>query len=153
MAKVKLNTDMSKKLKRSINKLTNKNIHVGFLNNTPHEGGRSDNVSNASLAYLQEMGAPSVNIPSRPFMSQSVGSDVEVRRLLRSISKRVLKDPTKSMDTLGASLVDLIKEVMEGGDFEDNKPSTVKKKGYNNPLIETRSLLSAVDYELRPKEK
>ena len=148
--KIKSSTSMEKRLQKVLKVLTKNKLHVGFLNNSEHNGPRTD-MSNASLALLQEHGTD--NIPARPFMTQSLGNKNLVKQQIDKQARRLLKDPKSAMSNMGEDMSHLVKETMDRFSTPANAPATIAKKGSDNPLIETGSLRDSVEYDIRKNER
>ena len=54
----------------------------------------------------------------------------------------------EAFQLLGVFFVGQVKKIFRAGEFEPNKPATIKAKGSDKPLIDTGRLRNSIDYEL-----
>ena len=119
-------------------------LKVGFLSNAKYPDGKPV----AMIAAIQEYGAPSRNIPPRPFFRNMVA-----RR--SSEWPAEIEAQIKSTNYNGRLTMNRMKEVIKGDlklsirDTNDPPlaPSTIKRKGFDKPLIHTSHMLNSVDGE------
>ncbi len=121
-------------------------LRAGFLAGATYPDGTSVPM----VAAIQEFGAPSRNIPPRPFFRQMIAAksgewpDTVKRALL-------------AKDYDAAAALALTGEVIRG-ELQDSirsfsgvplAPSTVKAKGFDKALVDTGTMLNSVDYEVK----
>lgn len=105
------------------------------------------------IALWNELGT-SNGIPSRPFMRDSVDKnqsqiDKACKDALQTISKGgTAKDILMSLGNMQKAFV---QQTIVSGEFVENAPSTVKKKGSDRPLIDTGGLRQNVDFTICKK--
>ena len=127
-------------------------VNLQNLKNGPTKAKVGFSGDNAAKAVFNEMGVASKNIPARPFMRTAF--DEAKPRLLRERDKQaaavVLKGKSQSaaLKALGVILADEIKDQIEGWTTPPNAPSTVAKKGFNDPLVETGDMSDDVTIEI-----
>jgi hypothetical protein len=98
-------------------------------------GAAPDDVA---IVAINAFGAPSKNIPARPVLPGFIESS---RSMIRQASIAVTREirrgrsPMPVVYGLSLALADGLKEAVYAYDDEPNKPSTVAKKGFNDPLI------------------
>lgn len=144
-------TPEGKKYFAELEKLSNLEVQVGFQEGEMHidEDGNED-VSLAEVAAYNELGTSTS--PARPFMKQSFENhEKELQEACDQVNKVLSSGGTaeSGLETLGTFLKGLVqKEIVEGG-FEPNKPSTVKKKGSAQPLIDTGYMRQSVNYVVK----
>lgn len=123
-----------------------KKVRVGFLENAKYPDGTSV----ALIAAIQDFGAPSRNIPPRPFFRNMVkDKSPEWPKAIETLLKANNYDARKTLDQTGQAIVGQLKDSIINGAWVANAPSTVKQKGFNKPLIDTSHLLNSVDYEVK----
>lgn len=137
-------------------------VHPGEM----HSGG----LEMAKLAYMMEFGVRKADapkkghkrkfykIPPRPMLRNTKElHGKEWVSTSRKLSKQVLDgklDPEAALNQLGEKIKEDIRSTMQKSElYVPNAPSTERKKGFNTPLIDTRSLLNAVDYKIEKKGK
>lgn len=92
----------------------------------------------------------SINIPPRPFLRTTVihklGSWQKL--LAQSVLKVAIAGGTAQdvYDILGKQMVKDIRETIDKFDAPANAPLTAERKGFNNPLIDTKLMRNSVTY-------
>lgn len=88
------------------------------------------------------------DIPARPWLD--VGVESGAREYLGAIEDGVSKglDNDKIMDQVGALAVGSTQEYILNLSSPPNSPSTIKKKGSSNPLIDTSNMIQSITYEI-----
>jgi hypothetical protein len=123
-----------------------KTLRVGFLEGATYPDGESV----AMVAAANEFGDPSMNRPPRPFF----------RRMLAEKSPQWGDDLGKialavnyDASALFALMGERIKDQLQGSirDFTDPAlaQSTIQRKGFDKPLIDTGHMLNSVDYDVK----
>ena len=147
------------KIKTKINKLNDLKklkgkaiLKVGFFENSVYENGEYV----ASVAFWNEYGTFSKkgnrHIPPRPFMRNTIANNANLslwRDIVADLVKKGFK-PSQILEILGSQVVGAIQTEITNGNFDANKPSTIKIKGKGKrPLIDTAFMISQVGYEVR----
>lgn len=117
---------------------------VGFFEGSKYEGGKPV----AAVAFWNEFGK---GVPPRPFMRPAIHENrSRLIAMLRSNYQKALKDNENTLNVLerfGLMVQGLIQEqiitIMEPA----NAPSTIKRKGFNKPLIDTGVMLASVSHQ------
>lgn len=149
--KINVTTSRTKKVDLSdFLKVAAARLSVGVFDNTPREGG----LSNVEIATIQEYGTG--KIPARPFLAQGFAKAApKIRPLLRNLAQKMAKDPKYRPNNDLARIGELYVQTIQGGILAGippaNAASTVKKKGFDLPLVETGSLLNAIAYKVGDK--
>jgi phage gpG-like protein len=156
--------DNLKKVSKSIDALGRARVMVGVpADKTDRKDG---SISNASLAYIHNVGAPEANIPARPFMEPGVASvQPQIAEGLKKAGKFALEGRSDAVDRqfhrVGAIGRDAIKAKITDGPFAPLKPSTIaarksKRKSRNNtdikPLIDTGAMRNSISYVIREEK-
>ena len=112
-------------------------LEVGFWGDT-----YSDGESVASVAAFNEFGGGYT--PPRPFMRNCVKRNK--RKWRNAVQDRlpVTMDAKKTFQTLGEDMVEDLKMEIYRTNTPPNAPSTIKRKGFNKPLIDTGKMVSSV---------
>lgn len=144
-------TPEGKKYFAELEKLSNLEVQVGFQEGEMHidEDGNED-ISLAEVAAYNELGTSTS--PARPFMKQSFENhEKELQAACDEVNKVLSNGGTaeSGLETLGTFLKGLVQEEIVEGGFEANKPSTVKKKGSAQPLIDTGYMRQSVNYVVK----
>lgn len=91
-----------------------------------------------AIVAINMLGAPSVNIPARDVLSPFIRrSFALIRRKQRSavLAANRGRDPEPILQALADELRDGLQQAIREYNEEPNAPSTVAKKGFNDPLI------------------
>lgn len=111
------------------------------------EGG---DIDNATLGVIQMFGSITKNIPPRDFLLQPIQS--HSRELVKALSASSVKAAIVAQDfkkvyaLLGAKALEFVLMGFESagfGQWAPNKPSTIARKGSDQPLIDTSQLRRA----------
>lgn len=141
-------TPEGKQFMKTLRELTELEVRIGYQRGTL--SGNPDNSSRADLvdiAMWNEFGT--VNIPSRPFMRDSVDKhEAAINHMLTAQKDALLHGATarEILNTAGLFQQDLIQTEIEQGDFVANAPTTIRKKGSDKPLIDTGTMKNSVHY-------
>ena len=102
---------------------------------------------------INEEGAPSANIPARPFMGTAWDANVgRYTSIADAGIAQVMVGRTKVQDVMLRVAVEMandIKRSIATGSFTPNAPSTIERKRSSRPLFDTGAALSAVAFEVR----
>lgn len=139
--------ELEKRLAELAQSLGNaKTLRVGFLEGATYPDGESV----AMVAAANEFGDHGMNRPPRPFFRRMIeekspqwGGDIG------KIAVAVNYDASSLFPLMG----ERIKEQLQSSirEFSDpaTAPSTVARKGFEKPLIETSHMLNSVDYDVK----
>lgn len=118
-------------------------VRVGFL-----EGGRyEDGTSIAAVAFWNEYGTS--RAPPRPFFRTAIDNQSsEWASILGRAAKHYNYDSAQVMAAMGTKMAEDIQQSIVGWQDPANAESTVKKKGFNKPLIDTGTMQRSVDFEV-----
>lgn len=100
------------------------------------EAGIINDEENTKKAIYNEFGTD--KIPARPF----------IRRGLDNIEKELDKTP----EQIGSKMVQNIKKAINDSNYPRNAVSTVKKKGFDFPLIETRDMYNSLTFRVTKED-
>lgn len=92
-------------------------------------------------------------VPSRPFLTTTMRKNsVEYGEMMRAVAKKYLKTDESAPLALNNMLklikMDVQLEIVEW-DNPPNAPMTIQKKGFDNPLIDTKTMMKNVIYWIR----
>jgi len=138
---------------KELKKLDNKSIEVGIFEDAGEYTKGKTPISVAAVANIQEHGATLKrkdkvigSIPPRPFMKPSL-EGVNLQRLMQLqktlIGQLESKTPlsfSKVLKEVGENQKKLIQWIILRKSSPANKESTVRQKGFNDPLIHTYKL-------------
>ena len=126
--------------------LNRKTIKAGVLKSA----GSYKKVSISQVATWNEYGTS--RIPSRPFIAiatdENKGWQSEVKKQVGRIKSSA--DVNGALNTIGKKMKEDIKSIIgDRGKLRPNAPSTIAKKGFDAPLLDTGKLEEAIDYEVK----
>lgn len=137
--KITIQHNTNKKATDMLNNLIKKQsgVKVGFYENNP----------NIHKAITNEFGVPDQNIPPRPFMHQTIQNHKkEWAPLFNKLLKKNGGNVDEAFNSLGAVIKGQVVDTIINGEFEPNAPSTIAKKGFDKPLIETSDMKNSVSW-------
>ena len=146
-------TDLTPEGKRyfaELKKLTKLEVQVGFQRG---EGASEDGTDLVDIAAYNELGTSTS--PARPFMKQSFENhEKELQAACNVVNKTISNGGTaqQALDKLGVFCKGLVQQEIVDGGFEPNKPSTIEKKGSDQPLIDTGTMRQSVQYVVRKRK-
>jgi len=129
-------------------------LRVGFFENARY-GPENDNLQVAQVAKWNEEGT--TTNPTRPFMRHLVSSldGVYTSTFAASIQSILIGKSSfsKEYKKLGPLLVEDMQEVIAEWSTPPNSPTTVAKKGFNNPLVDTGLMHDSVEFRVKGENK
>ena len=136
-----------KDIMHGFRRLNGKTIKAGVLEGA---GNEANGASIAEVATYNEYGTR--RIPSRPFIAiatdESKGWQSEVKKQVGGITSSA--DVNGALNTIGEQMKKDIKNVIgDRSKLKPNAPSTIAKKGFDAPLIDTGKLQEAIDFEVK----
>jgi hypothetical protein len=148
-------SDAKKSLERKLMErykalLSAKDVDVGFF---PEHIHPEAHVPVATVAAWQEFGTNGIHpTPARPFMRYAVANySGEWADIIRVSLKATGYDAKAALTAAGQLATMRIKSIIKAWDAPPNAPSTVRAKGFNDPLIETQYMLRHVTYKVNTK--
>jgi hypothetical protein len=164
---VKITQDKVPDFLKAIETLTGKTVLVGIpeanAHRDPEPGEERAPASNAVIGYVQEFGAPELNIPARPFLVPGVeGVKDQIVERMRKGAAAVLdgdfKAADRTLEAVGLMAVDAVQQKLVDGPFVPLAPETLaareaKGRRGTKPLLDTGAMHQAVTYVIRPKKK
>jgi len=102
----------------------------------------------AQVAASNEYGVPEHNQPPRPFMRDTIQKNRMQWRKLVQDNLPILMDVEKMAEQLGMKMVKDVRKTILNFMIPLNAPSTVKRKGFNKPLIDSEQMLESVKWKV-----
>ncbi len=120
-------------------------LSVGFLEGATYPDGTSVPM----VAAIQEFGAPARNIPPRPFFRNMIAEKAEswpdaVAALLETNDY----DATQTLMQTGEGIKGQLQQSIKDTNSPPLAPATIKKKGFDKPLIDTGVMINSIDYKV-----
>lgn len=138
-------TPEGKKFYKELEQLKKLQVRIGFQRGKKKYDDETDM---CDVALFNELGTS--KSPSRPFLRQSVDDNGDkINALCKSIMKNVANGSCTAEEAYkkaGVYIKGLVQEQIKNGEFEANKPSTIKKKGSDKPLIDTGQMRQSVNF-------
>ena len=129
-----------------LSKLKEGRCRVGFFATAKY----ADGISVASVARHNEFGTKS-GVPARPFMRPAIHRNYEnLVDLLHRKYTEAIRNNDDTMNVLvqfGMYCQGLIQEQIINTWEPPNAPSTIKRKGFNAPLRDTKVMLHSVSHQ------
>ena len=146
MAKISGGEKLEAKLKDLAQKVSNPGtLRVGFLSGATYPDGTSV----AMVAAIHNYGAPAAGIPPRPFFSNVVAKGKKKwGNALVTLLKDNDFDARRALELMGEGIRGEIQNEINNGSFAPLKPATVRRKGFDKPLIDTGHMVNSVDSEI-----
>lgn len=126
-------------------KVEDDGVNVGWFEDQTYEDG----LTIAKVARWNEFGTKA-GIPQRPFMRRTMMKHEKewIETLKTIVQKEIDKDKNinidKALKKFGEIVKGDIQETILAGGFVKNAPATVKKKGFNMPLVDTGVMISSI---------
>ena len=143
-----------KRIVRKMNFVDGKEIKAGVLSSAGTEkNGRPIAQVGADNEFGTKASASRPwDVPSRPFLSKTTdekkGWQSNVNRCVGNIlgGAEVISELNAVGETMKTDIKDIFGQVSK---FKKLKPSTIKKKGHNLPLLDSMNLYDAIDFEVK----
>lgn len=122
-----------------------KTLRVGFLENATYPDGTPV----ALVAAVQEFGSPANNIPARPFFRSMVkDKEGEWPDAIAALLKTNGYDAEKTLNKAGLTIAGQLRDSIVNGKYAPLAPATIRRKGFDRPLVDTGHMLNSVDHEV-----
>lgn len=157
---MKAKSELIERHLKALKGIEHKTVEAGWFESDryPAAKGKSVGIPVAAVARIQEFGATierdghKIVIPARPFMRKA-WSDFNQRRVevqVKLAKKVVAGEITQeqALAQIGDFLVATIVRSIRNGGWEKNAPSTVKKKGFDKPLIDSAHMWKTVNSKI-----
>jgi hypothetical protein len=153
---------------KALTALKGKSVEAGWLETSRYTAGGSgkNKVPDsqvgqpiAKIMRIQEFGATirrgnaTIVIPARPFMRLAWSNFGKSRK---AIQKAIARDlvrgkitPDQALGQIGLAMEGFIVESMKNGGWAPNAASTVAKKGFDKPLIDSAQALQGVTSQVK----
>jgi hypothetical protein len=139
------------KLKAALDQIANKlekggTLRAGFLEGSTE----ADGTSVPLIAALNEFGVPSKGQPPRPFFRRAIRAHADSWPAGIAFQLKATNyDVDKTLRLTGEVIKGQIKQSILDLKSPPLAQSTIDRKGFDKPLIETATMLNSVDYEIK----
>jgi hypothetical protein len=146
MASIKGGEQLDKYLSELSKKMANPGtLRVGFLENQTYPDGTSV----ATVAAIQNFGAPARGVPPRPFFSNMVASkSASWGNDLRSVLRRNGMNGKAALETMGVVIAGQLKDSIQETNSPPLASKTIARKGFDKPLVDTGVMLQSPSSEV-----
>lgn len=124
---------------------TTAKVRVGIIEQANYDG--SDGESVAQVAFWNEYGT--ANIPPRPFFRNTIAEHKdEWPKQAAALMEANGGDVRQTLERMGDGVKGQIVKTIQAFREPPNAAATVKKKGFDKPLIDTGTLWRSIGYEV-----
>jgi hypothetical protein len=121
-------------------------LNVGFLEGATYPDGTPV----AEVAAHDEYGVPAHNQPPRPYFRGMISrKSGNWGKGVGDLLKANHYDAEKALGMMGEGIKGQLQESITELSDPANAPSTIAKKGFDDPLVDTGHMLNSVDYEVK----
>ena len=110
--------------------------------------GRFVSKSKANFASTHAHDAYEINIPPRPFFRTMIAQNKDSWAPTAAALLKQGKSPAEVLDIMGELLAGQLRASIIAMKTPPNAPSTIRKKGFDDPLIDSGHMLNSVDFEV-----
>lgn len=104
----------------------------------------------AMVAAILEFGAPRAGIPPRPYFRNMIrNKSKEWPTAIENLLKANKYDANKTLQQVGAAIAGQLVQSIRDTNDPPLAQSTIRRKGFAKPLIDTSHLIHSVDYEVK----
>ena len=122
-----------------------KSVKAGFLDDASYP---DNGTPVAMIAVIQDFGAPSRGIPPRPFFRTAIKEGEAKWPKLMRVMQINGYNARQTLEYIGSNIVADIKLQITNGAWAPLAPSTIKRKGFETPLIDTGVMRDSANYEV-----
>ena len=141
-------------MKRAVK--VNRTMLVVSIPSDQNKRDAGEGITNAELGIIHEFGVTGKGIPERSFMRSTLSEESKNLNKLSGIKiAECLRGDISAHDAyavVGDYLQGKIVDKIDSGEFEENNPETIKRKGSSKPLIDEGELRASIKYEVRARE-
>ena len=149
----------------ALKQLKGQSVEAGWFESARYKAGKNipDKQVGTSISYVmrvQEFGATikrgnvTIVIPARPFMRLAYQNFLKQRKAIQTkIAKQLVRGeikPEQALGQIGLALEACIVKSIKNGGWEGNAASTIAKKGFDKPLIDSAQAWQAVASKVNP---
>lgn len=122
-------------------------IRAGVVGAEASKSASSGRISVAEAAMINHFGSKKAHIPPRHFI-------VIPPELAKHEGEKIMKvlmafgNVDAAMDAAGEVFAEHMRDIILRGELEGNTASTIDKKGFDHPLMDTSALLGAIGHQL-----
>lgn len=120
-------------------------LRVGFLENARYPDGKPV----AMIAAIHNYGAPRAGIPPRPFFSNMIAKKQGEWPAAIALNLRAQNyDVPRTLAIVGQAIAGQLRQSIIDTNAPPLAKSTIRRKGFDKPLIHTSHMINSVDAEV-----
>lgn len=127
-------------------------VRVGVVGEKAAEKTADGRLTNAENAAIQQYGLGGKHGVARDFLhGPFTNAQAKVSSILRRVMGRIVRleeSPEQAMDWAGAELQKIARDAIFSGVSPRNRASTIAKKGFDHPLVDTLTLYDAISHRV-----
>lgn len=143
--------NFERRLRELGKKFKGKGVEIGVLEKAygiDKRRGKPKGITIAQEAFYNCKGVPELNIPPRDYQTQSIDRNSKRwAQATEALLKRKMPED-KILEAIGIIAAEDTRHTIETGNFEPNKPKTLKRKGNKPPLIDYGDLVESIRFEV-----
>jgi len=134
-------------LVRDLQVLDRTRVQVGVVGEAASRPTADGQLKLGELALIQELGT--ARIPARPVIHPELHGDVAREEAVK-VARAVIsfENVDQALEAAGERIARSMRDRILRGDLRPNAAETVRKKGFDHPLIDTSELLGAIGHQL-----
>lgn len=134
---------------QGVKALSELRLRVGVVGEKASQTASSGRITVGEAAIINEYGAPSRNIPARHAVSGTI-TEADAMQMGQEATDAVVnfQDPRPALEKAGEKMADKIRDRIYRADFQANAAATVKKKGFDHPLLDSSQMADAVGHQV-----
>jgi hypothetical protein len=134
---------------KGFDKLDGTKVEIGVVGDNAERKSADGRLTMGEEAIINEFGSKNMHVPARHFISGTItakdASDAATKVMeVASVGG----DIDQALNQAGSKMAEKIRERIYRGDFKPNAPATIKKKGFDHPLMDTSRLADAINHRL-----
>jgi hypothetical protein len=138
------------RITRQLGEAGNSYTKVGLPENGK-TSGESSMPEVINYAAINEFGCDEKKIPERAFMRESADENILKIEILQkeALDSVVVGTSTvrNALRRIGEEVKEMVVQKIMSGPWVANAPSTIRKKGFDQPLIDTRQMMNTIQHE------
>lgn len=135
---------LTQKLKEIAERMGGGSVSVGFMSSATYPDGTPV----AAVAFWNEYGA--IDRPARPFFRGMIAKESpEWAGKMANLAKITNYDGPRVLGLMGEDIKGALVQSINDFQTPALAPSTIAAKGFAKPLIDTATMIRAVDYEVK----
>lgn len=146
-------TAEGRKFEQVLNEIGKLQVRIGFQRGEQiYDDESGTEVDMCDVAAWNELGTE--RAPSRPFMRDAIDKHInDINSFMDGEKQKLINGESaeKILNECGIFVKDLIQNEIREGDFIENAPYTIAKKGSSHPLIDTGRMRQSVNYVIKEK--